>query len=325
MLCFASVWILIAGSAAVATSDIPPVFSQEFSLNYTVTNLQYGFKVLGRWTVDHARLRERTDSANMTLQPRIEIKDFAKGDDARFDDAQDVWVCGNASGTQTAWALPPNATLVGEGPTQQRWRVFHADIGVCVDFFVGYTSSGTGQIAQATLPSTLLYFVSAASAMTSPRARSHHAYTHFLLSSPPLPGQLQGGQHCRSGNRSAGSKQHVLQFCRGRPCRGGVRSAGSMRQTADFDGYERYAFAPHDDEPLRPHAVTKHWTDYRVRAHSARCARKNAARCIKFLQILTRVLVQLSVLLVQDSRFKPLLSTCWLNCWLGYAYMYLIT
>ena len=191
----ASTCVLIAGMAAAATSDTPPEFSQEFSLNYTVTNLQFGFKVLGRWTVDHAGLRERTDSANMTLQPRIEIKDFAKGDDARFDDARDVWICGNTSGTQAAWVLPPNASLVGEGPTQQRWRVFHADIGVCVDFFVDYTSSGAGQITQAPLPSTLLYFVSAASAMTSSlRAHSHHACTHLLLPFPPHSGQLQGGQ-----------------------------------------------------------------------------------------------------------------------------------
>ena len=187
----------IASIAAVSATDAPPVFSQEFSLNYTVTNLQYGFKVLGRWTVDHARLRERTDAANMTLQPRIEIKDFARGDDARFDDARGVWACGNTSGTQASWVLPSNATLVGEGPTQQRWRVFHADIGVCVDFFVRYTSSATGQVTQAPLPSTLLYLVSAECSAQQPLPPNTHPTriptmcSTLTLSSPSSPpGQL---------------------------------------------------------------------------------------------------------------------------------------
>ena len=68
---------------AAAISRTPPTFATEFGLDYTVTNRQYGFVAVGRWTVDHQNssgslnLRERTDSYNKTLQPRAEVKDYA--------------------------------------------------------------------------------------------------------------------------------------------------------------------------------------------------------------------------------------------------------
>ena len=67
---------------AAAPSRAPPTFATEFGLDYTVTNKQYGFVAVGRWTVDHQNssgslnLRERTDSYNKALQPRAEVKDY---------------------------------------------------------------------------------------------------------------------------------------------------------------------------------------------------------------------------------------------------------
>ena len=72
----------MASLLLAAISRTPPTFSTEFGLDYTVTNHQYGFVAVGRWTVDHQNssgslnLRERTDSYNKTLQPRAEVKDY---------------------------------------------------------------------------------------------------------------------------------------------------------------------------------------------------------------------------------------------------------
>ena len=48
----------------------PPVFAGEFSLDYIVSNHQFGFVQTGRWEVDHALQRERSDCYNETFQPR---------------------------------------------------------------------------------------------------------------------------------------------------------------------------------------------------------------------------------------------------------------
>eukprot|EP00937_MAST-01D_sp_MAST-1D-sp2_P001684 g1684.t1 len=181
--------LLLATATASASASTPPTFANEYALNYTVTNMQYGFKVLGRWTVDHGNLRERTDSYNLTMQPRAEIKTFPDGLDARYDDVRDVWSCGNTRGTQPAFALPPNASLVGEtaSPPQQRWRVFHADNHVCVDFFVGFTVAG-GAIRQAPLPSSIVYYgnclsATAVDADTETMAQNN-SYYGFDVSTP---------------------------------------------------------------------------------------------------------------------------------------------
>jgi len=149
--------------AVWASTPTPPAFAEEFSLEYMVTNLQYGFAVAGKWTVDHrnatsTNLRERTDTYNKTLQPRIEVMDFRRGEVWSFSDAPPAHcACAATNGTQPRWALPADAQLASPQPPtqQQRWRVFHVDMSVCVDFFIGLDAA-TGALAQ--LPSTLLYF-----------------------------------------------------------------------------------------------------------------------------------------------------------------------
>jgi len=47
---------------------VPPLFAEEFGLDYHITNAQFGFVVFGRWRVDHRNstgglnLRERQDA-----------------------------------------------------------------------------------------------------------------------------------------------------------------------------------------------------------------------------------------------------------------------
>ena len=61
---------------ADAISRTPPTFATEFGLDYTVSNHQYGFVAVGRWTVDHQNssgslnLRERSRPARLALRAR---------------------------------------------------------------------------------------------------------------------------------------------------------------------------------------------------------------------------------------------------------------
>ena len=174
------------------SSAAPPAFAEEFSLEYTVSNLQYGFVVQGKWSVDHrnattTNLRERTDTYNKTLQPRVEVKDFLHGKDWSFSDAPPAprCACGPTNGTQPRWALPADATILAPSsapPATQRWRVFHADISVCVDFFIG-VDTATGMLAQ--LPSTLLYLGNCTSGTVADPAAEvlaqNNSYYSFVL------------------------------------------------------------------------------------------------------------------------------------------------
>ena len=51
---------------AAAPSRTPPTFATEFGLDYTVTNKQYGFVAVGRWTVDH----QNSSGSLMPAMPR---------------------------------------------------------------------------------------------------------------------------------------------------------------------------------------------------------------------------------------------------------------
>ena len=81
---------------AVAASQ-PPTFAAEFALDYHVANLMYGFVAVGRWTVDHKNstghlnLRERTDSYNMSLEPRAEVNGLVIDYGAAQQNGYDCW------------------------------------------------------------------------------------------------------------------------------------------------------------------------------------------------------------------------------------------
>jgi hypothetical protein len=102
---------------------------------------QYGFIMVGRWSVDHstpttANLRERSDSYNMSFQPRASVKDFRHGRGFNFDDTTKSCTCFNTTGSQPRWELPADASRLGSANATDRWRVFHSTQGICVDFFV---------------------------------------------------------------------------------------------------------------------------------------------------------------------------------------------
>ena len=154
-------------SAAAATTATPPAFATEYALDYRVDNLQYGFVVYGRWTVDHQdsagrlNLRERTDSYNASLQPRAEVKDFGHHKHYEWFDKTGYPPClqNPLNGTQPAWVVDPSAKLITnahQGPGVQVWRVLHASISQCVDFYV--------RAADPRLPFMLLYFGNCTSA-----------------------------------------------------------------------------------------------------------------------------------------------------------------
>ena len=109
----------MASLLLAAISRTPPTFSTEFGLDYTVTNHQYGFVAVGRWTVDHQNssgslnLRERTDSYNKTLQPRAEVKDYGNHIHyAWHDDGSQPCVQSPLNGTQPPWTIDPAALLI---------------------------------------------------------------------------------------------------------------------------------------------------------------------------------------------------------------------
>ena len=181
---------------AAAVSRAPPTFATEFGLDYTVTNLQYGFVAIGRWTVDHQNssgslnLRERTDSYNKTLQPRAEVKDY--GNHVHYawhDDGSQPCVQSPLNGTQPPWTIDPAALLIANrsatGEAVEVWRALYASISQCVDFFIrGSYPAGTLE----TLPYQLLYWGNCTSA-SAPAAgevlAQNNSYTNFSVADQP--------------------------------------------------------------------------------------------------------------------------------------------
>ncbi len=134
--------------ASMMLSSTPPLptFATEFALDYRVSNYQYGFVTIGRWTVDHKdstgslNLRERTDSYNASLQPRAEIKDFGNHVDYKEFDKKGYPPCmqGPLNGTQKQWTIDPSAKLITVPGVSgaEVWRTFNPTIHVCVDFYI---------------------------------------------------------------------------------------------------------------------------------------------------------------------------------------------
>ena len=215
---------LITTLISAASAESPPAFSQEFALNYTVTNYQYGFTVLGRWSVDHSpdggvtlHERERVDTYNKTLEPRVEVKDFLAEISFTEDDETDLCCLGTCEGGQPAWAVPDGSLKVeehvtlpspydqGEGQLFDRWRSNQAlDQGICVDFFVGLKKSGDYE----ELPSLLQWFGNCSSAeQVQPEYEflaQDNFYNGFDLSvlADELFAQPADCQNCDGTNRS---------------------------------------------------------------------------------------------------------------------------
>ena len=113
---------------------------------------------IGAWTVDHRRLRERTDAGNSTLEPRTQVKDFSTrmaNKSWAYDDSQDLCCFQDSSGSsQPRWAVDPSAQLLPTSTdADEIWRTYDATSSVCVDFWVPIVS-GT----RATLPRLLQYW-----------------------------------------------------------------------------------------------------------------------------------------------------------------------
>ena len=145
----------------------PPQFATEYSLQYRVTNEQYGFVAIGEWMVDHENskgdlnLRERTQNANATMHPTVVVKNYKRHSFFNMDKtdypASQGYACYGpipASDTQPRWAVPAASVNVAkDGAAYERWRVYHASQGICVDFFVA-PAAGT----KPRLPYQILYF-----------------------------------------------------------------------------------------------------------------------------------------------------------------------
>ena len=179
---------------AAASQPPLPTFATEFALDYHVRNLQYGFIALGRWTVDHKNstgglnLRERTDSYNKTLQPRAEVKDYNIHADFRWFDAPSAPPCVQEplNGTQPAWTIGSGAKLIDVPGVSgaEVWRVLHASIGECVDYYVRGAWPGTRD----SLPYQLLFFAncSSASGRTDGEVLAqNNSYSNFSLADNP--------------------------------------------------------------------------------------------------------------------------------------------
>lgn len=163
---YLSIVILLLPSTLGAT---PPVFATEFSLSFVVSNKQYGFVAIGTWSVDHRddegalHLRERTDAGNVTMHPTTQIKDYRVhrliNEDKTLPGPTHACFSPIAANvTQPAWVVPSGSVNVAEaGAAYERWRVFHATQGVCVDFFV----RPAGKVPR--LPFQLIYFGNCAS------------------------------------------------------------------------------------------------------------------------------------------------------------------
>jgi hypothetical protein len=145
---FLSAGLLTLGAAA------PPKFATEFSLDYNISNLQFGFCVYGKWWMDHQNasgflnLRERQDSYNITLHPQSTIKDYRQHILVNLDPSLpgDDHACVSpipANVTQQAWGLPDDACQIknvdedeDKEEEEERWRVFHKEQSICVDFWI---------------------------------------------------------------------------------------------------------------------------------------------------------------------------------------------
>jgi hypothetical protein len=110
--------------------------------------------MLGRWTVDHESLRERSDTYNLTFQPRFTVKDFKLGRAFDYNDHTEDCMCTPTAGSQPRWQVPLNSTLVASNSTMERWRAFHESIHESVDFFIALD----GSRRRSSLPYLLLYY-----------------------------------------------------------------------------------------------------------------------------------------------------------------------
>jgi len=147
--------LILVVSVSVAKAASTPVFASEYALNYTITNYAYDFVVIGQWTVDHAKRRERQDSGNSTLQPAIEVKDFFEDNMGKlaswvYNSSEKKCCKDNATGTQPRWEVDSSGLKVSETDTEQVWRTYDAADALCVDFHIPVND---GTLAQ--LPSLL--------------------------------------------------------------------------------------------------------------------------------------------------------------------------
>jgi len=188
--------LLFLALFARAHAATPPVFATEYSLNYIVTNEQYGFVAIGKWFVDHENskgqlnLRERTHAGNATLHPTDVVKDykahmFFNVDDTMYPSSQGHACFGSLPKnlTQPAWSLPATAVNVAKrGAGYERWRVFHASQRVCVDFFV---APAHGSVPR--LPFQLLYFGNCAGTTIGPAEvlAQNNSYNGFAFEDQP--------------------------------------------------------------------------------------------------------------------------------------------
>ena len=169
----------------------PPKFATEFTLVYNITNYQYDFEVYGKWSVDHKNstnslnLRERQDSWNVTLHPKITIKDFKKHVMMNIDPTISnqnhkciTTIPNNV--TQHAWSLPDNACLVQVATEYKRWRVHHSLENVCVDYWLNVQD----QVGKK-LPYRIAYFGNCKScSVVSPDEEvlvENHLYSNFTF------------------------------------------------------------------------------------------------------------------------------------------------
>ena len=193
--------LLLAAFAARSAAAPPtaPAFATEFALNFTVTNIQFGFRVVGRWSVDHMNssgslnLRERSLMANASLHPHLEIKDYRLHQLWEQDPSLPSGACVgplDPSLTQPRWALPANASLLPEAtvPGKAVWRVPHPG-EVCVDFTM--SSSSLGGILPEVIQCAPSY-PTPLPTLTNPRRRY---WGHCTSRTSRLPGEVLAELH----------------------------------------------------------------------------------------------------------------------------------
>ena len=138
----------VAAAAAVPHRSYGgPLFPDDFSTSYSVTNHQYNFSVSGTWKNDELGDRMYMDThGNASLQPGIQIKDYAAGE-AFFVNTSGATATPSAescchatlAGSLPVWACE-NATLAQAGASCggqacNRWRVQYPARRICVDFY----------------------------------------------------------------------------------------------------------------------------------------------------------------------------------------------
>jgi len=139
----ATAFLLTFVAAAAAVPYGGPVFPDDFSTSYRVTNHQYNFSVSGTWKNDGPGDRMYMDTnGNISLQPGIQIKDYAAGEGFFVNTStpsSESCCHATLAGSLPAWACE-NATLAQAGAicgaqTCNRWRVQYPARNVCVDFY----------------------------------------------------------------------------------------------------------------------------------------------------------------------------------------------